>query len=376
MNEDGHVSNPRRGLLAAGLAAAVVGSLGVFSTMNAAAGETPAAPAVVEDPLGPVAPGLLTPPPLLPWGEKPSPVKVGKPGASSEELAASGADIAPNTANEAPQPQAGYYVKGFNAGKRKFRGTRSQNNAAVPPAPPVQADQAPPPKGRNIKFQYAGAYQFGETDGSYANLVIAKPSLDTGEYHTLAEIAVESADQKQTVEVGWTVDRSLNKGDTDPHFFVYHWVDDETSCYNACGWVQYSKNVQPGDIVATGSKRFGIVRSSSAWWINYDSEWIGYFPDTLWDGRYKKAGLVQWFGEVASKSADPCSDMGTGKDAGDDGAARFGTIAMVNGPDVAYTLDVSGKDENGKAIPGTYSAKGLSSTTLRYGGPGATCGDG
>src|SRR4051812_23446774 len=58
MNEEGHVSTPRRGLLAAGLAAAVVGSLGVFSTMNAAADETPAAAAVVEDPLGPVEPGL------------------------------------------------------------------------------------------------------------------------------------------------------------------------------------------------------------------------------------------------------------------------------------------------------------------------------
>jgi len=371
------VSNPRRGLLAAGLAAAVVGSLGVFSTMNAAADETPAAPAVVEDPLGPVSPGLLTPPPLLPSGEKPSPVKVGKAGASSEELAATGADVAPNTANEPEHPQAGYYIKGFNTGKkRKFRGTKRQTTDVVPPAPPVvQADTAPPPKVRNVKFQYAGAYQFAEADGSYANLVVAKPSLNVNEFHTLAEIAVESADQQQTVEVGWTVDRSLNKGDTDPHFFVYHWVDDETSCYNACGWVQYSKNVQPGDILPTGSKRFGIVRSASAWWINYDTEWIGYFPDTLWDGRYKKAGLVQWFGEVASKSADPCSDMGTGRDAGEEGAARFGTIALVNGPDVALTYDVSGKDEYGKAIPGTYSAKGLSPTTLRYGGPGAECAD-
>src|SRR5690348_2926134 len=44
MNEDGHVSNSRRGLLAAGLAAAVVGSMGVVWTLNASAEETPEAP--------------------------------------------------------------------------------------------------------------------------------------------------------------------------------------------------------------------------------------------------------------------------------------------------------------------------------------------
>src|SRR5690349_24964328 len=41
MNEDGHVSNSRRGLLAAGLAAAVVGSMGIVWTLSADAGEMP-----------------------------------------------------------------------------------------------------------------------------------------------------------------------------------------------------------------------------------------------------------------------------------------------------------------------------------------------
>ena len=34
-------------------------------------------------------------------------------------------------------------------------------------------------------------------------------------------------------------------GDEDPHLFVYHWVNRQTSCYNACGFVQYSKTIKP-----------------------------------------------------------------------------------------------------------------------------------
>ncbi|MEV6490420.1 neprosin family prolyl endopeptidase [Actinoplanes sp. NPDC051633] len=345
-----------------------------MSTINAAADEIPDAPAVeasaADATPAPVEAGLLTPPPLLPWGEKPSPVKVGQPGATSEELAAAGADIAPVTKNDPPKPEAGYFIKGSHPSKRKARQSRWKANDVIPPATPLLADN-PPPKLRGAKFQYAGAFQFAEIDGSYANLVISKPELDFNEAHTLGEIALESPDQKQTVEVGWTVDPGLNKKSLEPHFFVYHWVDNETSCYNGCGWVQYSKTVEPGDILPTGSKRFGIVHSGTAWWISYDSEWIGYFPDGLWGNKYKKAGLAQWFGEVASRNPTPCSEMGTGKPAKDDGAARFGTISLVNGPPLSLSMDASGwDDDKQEALPGTYTHEYLGDRTFRYGGPG------
>lgn len=50
---------------------------------------------------------------------------------------------------------------------------------------------------------------------------------------------VQSEDGRHIVEVGWTVDRELN-GDAQPHLFVYHWVDGQATCYNGCGFVQYS----------------------------------------------------------------------------------------------------------------------------------------
>ena len=69
MNEDGHVSISRRGLYAAGLAVAVVGSMGVVSTLNAGAEEVPQSPAPAE------ATDALAPPAELPWGERPERLK-------------------------------------------------------------------------------------------------------------------------------------------------------------------------------------------------------------------------------------------------------------------------------------------------------------
>ena len=43
----------------------------------------------------------------------------------------------------------------------------------------------------------------------------AKPALATSDYHSLAELAVQSADGNHIVEVGWNVDRVVN-GDDDP----------------------------------------------------------------------------------------------------------------------------------------------------------------
>ena len=70
------------------------------------------------------------------------------------------------------------------------------------------------------------------------------------------------------------------------------------------------------------SKQFGIQYFNDAWWIAYDSEWIGYFPGNLWDDKYTESGLIQWFGEVAASSLKPCTEMGTGTDAATTGRGR------------------------------------------------------
>jgi hypothetical protein len=346
------VSISRRGLYAAGLAVAVVGSMGVVSTLNAGAAELPQTPTAG-------APALLTPPAELPWGGQPQPLTMGAPGASSSALAAAGADIAANSVADT-KPVADFAPKGYTSGRGAL--ATSQTDVAPPAPGGVGALAEPVPGLSSVNYFYSSAYQFAETDGSYANLVISKPQLAQEDYHTLAEIAVQSADGRQIVEVGWTVDRAVN-GDDDPHLFVYHWVDRTESCYNGCGFVPYSRIAWPGMTLPLDvSKRFGIQYYNGAWWIAYDTEWLGYFPVSLWGGTFTRSGLVQWFGEVAASNIAPCTDMGNGRSADDPYAARIGSVSLLNGPEPNIAL---------KALSIYYNAQALSTRTMRYGGPGA-----
>jgi neprosin-like protein len=368
MNEDGHVSNSRRGLLAAGLAAAVVGSMGVVWTLNANADETPAAeiPAAAanaSEPVAEEADPALVPPKLLPWGAKPERLKRARNGVSSAAVAAAGADVASADTSGSLVPTAEFAPKGRDD---KAGRPRSKARPIPPSPPPIEGAGVLTAKvdDRPVNFHYAGAGQYGDTDGTWANLNIAKPDLDVNDYHTLAEITVRSADGRQIVEVGWNIDRAVN-GDADPHLFVFYWRDRVPTCYNACGFEMYSKTMKPGDTLPAGTqKRFGIQHSGGAWWIAYDSEWIGAFPDKLWDGTYTRGGRSQWFGEVASPSLTPCTDMGNGLNSPDPNAARVGSISMTNGPEVApVPRDV---------IPG-YSMTFVKDTvrTFRFGGSGS-----
>lgn len=54
--------------------------------------------------------------------------------------------------------------------------------------------------------------------GAVGSFTQHRPYLAPGDYHSLAELAVQTADFRQTIEVGWTVDRGLD-GDDLPHLF-------------------------------------------------------------------------------------------------------------------------------------------------------------
>jgi hypothetical protein len=370
----------------------MVGTLGGFA-LNASAEEIADAPAAAETSAESGAPTtsageeVFTPPPLLPWGEKPKRLKTGPAGATSKQLAAMGADGAPARHTRWKRADS---PKGFVSPRRTLRSTRS----AVPPQPPVVGKAAPPPTPvRNVKFHYSAASQKVASDGAYASIVIAAPDseddenkvkLGLGDNHTLAEIAVQSADERHAVEVGWTIDRSVN-GNDQPHLFVYYWVDNVKTCYNVCGF-QPPPEGMPAPSVSPGSplpankiKKFGIQFSGNAWWIAYESEWIGFFPASLWSGKFNRAGMHQWFGEVASTSLSPCSSMGTGEYASEAGtAARFSNMYLIDGKTsvpASITMDVTSnyidKDGTDKKREGgpAYTGFRQSDRTLRYGGP-------
>jgi hypothetical protein len=364
-NEDEYVSKSRRGLLAAGLAVAVAGSLGIISTMNAGAEETPDAPAASaeapEQADVAVAPDeVSTPPAKLPWGAHPKKLEVGDPDADSDDLAATGADIAAPDSPGDVVPEPEFAPKGYTSDN----GTLKTEKTSVAPVPAgVGRLTEPAASPSSVHFLYGGGSQFVYNTGTYSNMVIGTPDLAPTDYHSLAELAVQSSDGRQIVEVGWNVDRSIN-GNEDPHLFVYHWVDRQESCYNGCGFVPYSTTAVPGLTLPSGvSKQFGIQYFNGAWWIAYDSEWVGYFPGTLWGGDFTHAGLLQWFGEVAAASTTPCTDMGNGLTSSSSSAARVGSIAWL-GTLLPVTTDVD-------ASSSVYPVTKLSERTFRYGGPGA-----
>ena len=369
----------RRGLLAAGLAVVVVGALGVASTLNAGAEQIAGAPdqqpAAATPTSSDDAGDSVTPPALLPWGARPERVRKGRAGVSARTLRSEGFDAASNDTSGAVLPRGRYAPKGDWTKGKSFRNAGTTGAVpAVPPSPePTDSSDKTCVELKQPCFQWDGSQQAAETDGVYVNVTIGKPTLDKNDYHTLGEVAVQSTDTSNAVEVGWTVDRTVN-GDEDPHLFVFHWVGNEGTCYNGCGFVQYSKNLKPGDTLTYGvTKKFGIQYFNGAWWVAFDSEWIGYFPEQLWndqDIKFSRTGWVQVYGEVAGPTLTPCSGMGTGVAADSipgTTAAYMASISYLNGPTVAPLFP---------KVASFYPMVVFSPRTFRYGGPGsqaATC---
>lgn len=226
-----------------------------------------------------------------------------------------------------------------------------------------------------------------KSTGMSGNLRIQKPFLASGDYHSLAEIAVQSADSKQIVEVGWTVDRTTNSACTptpackdDPYIFVGNWVNGVFRGYNSSSpdWVDYASNpVNPGP--ATGSlasvvdlsKQFNIQISGGNWWIGYDLQWLGYFKASAWTGvspAFDGGYLHQAFGEVASSITKPCTDMGSGVlgTATTGIPARLGSLNLLTTP-TAENFVASVQPSTASSV---YAVNALSATTIAYGGPG------
>lgn len=213
-------------------------------------------------------------------------------------------------------------------------------------------------------YAYVDGFQYARASGASVQLPQDDPSLGPNAYHSLVELAVESADRQQVVEVGWMVAAS-RIAKVVPRLFVYHWVDGVGTCYDACGWVGVSHQLRPGMAVTPGrSAEYGIDYARGRWWVSYERHRIGYFPERLWQGTYTRAGLVQAFGEVAAAGASTCTEMGDGAAATDSGAAEVSHFKLL-GTTEPSSVSLSA------SRPAAWDGRQVSPTAFRLGGPGA-----
>lgn len=258
-------------------------------------------------------------------------------------------------------------------------------DAAPKPGPtkvmPTRAGQSVTTLAGTTYFYNVGRQTLTAPDkstGMTGNLRIQKPFLAAADFHSLAEIAVQSANSQQIVEVGFTVDRNINGGSSDPHIFVGSWVNNVFRGYNTSNpdWVDYAPNTAtyPGVNInsAVGvSKQFNIQISGGNWWIGYDLQWLGYFKGSAWSGvtpAFDGGYLHQAFGEVAAASAAPCTDMGSGVlgNATSGIPARLGSLNLLTTP-TAENFVASVQPSSASSV---YAVNQLSATTIAYGGPG------
>jgi hypothetical protein len=183
-------------------------------------------------------------------------------------------------------------------------------------------------------FYWASASDIRADQGGGLTMTIERPSVvgadPIGTGHSLEEMSVQAGPSYDNiVEVGSIV----LSGETDPQLFVYHWVDGVQTCYDGCGYQQYSNTYYPGmDLSAmVGQSVYnGYVYYKGNWWAWFNDQWLGYFPGSLWDGQFQASQQVQWFGEVAATQFPPLTQMGDGLLASDPAAAPMSTLCDVN----------------------------------------------
>jgi len=218
-------------------------------------------------------------------------------------------------------------------------------------------------------YHYVYGYQYATALGGDAYFSQHTPFLSSSDNHTLAETASESSDGRQIVEIGWTVDRGLN-GDSNPHLFVFSWVNGNPNCYNGCGYVQYSNTFRPGQAVAGDGSvyLYAIEYYQGNWWLYSQNQWLGYFPGTLWSNQgvnFSQVGLVQWFGEVSSGGGSG-TQMGNGIYGSNSGSATITNASFITSVTTATAANLSVNATD----PSCYNSGVINTSAFGFGGPG------
>ncbi len=222
---------------------------------------------------------------------------------------------------------------------------------------------------------YYGSAAFSRTaDGGGMTMAIERPTYvgTGGSGHTLDELAVQGGPGNgNIIELGWNVS-SDQYGDTNTHLFVFHWKNWVGTCYDGCGWQQYSGTYFPGmslNNIVGREVYIGYVFYQGNWWAWFDNQWLGYFPGSEWSGAYTRSELLQWFGEVSSSNGiPPRTDMGDGLFPANPSAATNYTLCDVDAR--AWVCWYRDMQSLSATRPADYDISRTGFGRVRYGGPG------
>jgi len=191
----------------------------------------------------------------------------------------------------------------------------------------------------------------------------------TGGGHSLEEMSVQAGKSDgNIVEIGSLV----TYPDPRPRLFVFHWIGWSPTCYDGCGWQQYSGTYYPGMDLSSlvGHQVYnGYVYYKGNWWAWFNDQWLGYFPGSLWNGQFQTSQQVQWFGEVATNNGvPPLTQMGDGLFAANPSAAPMSTLCDVNV--AAWLCFYYDQQSEYQTDPKFYSIAHTGFGAIRLGGPG------
>lgn len=199
------------------------------------------------------------------------------------------------------------------------------------PGSSAELGVSPARTGSTATHQYAKVDQYAANWGGDAVLNLWNPYTqhDSEFSHSQIWVVRGGGSDKQTLESGWQDYPNLYNSH-EPKLFVYSTQDGygSTGCYNGtCGdFVQYSATITPTIGWINHSTRGGpqhIIQlrwqrddTNDNWWLMYGTQWVGYYPGSLFDsaGVKNEAERVSYGGEIVND--DPVNhtrtDMGSG----------------------------------------------------------------
>ncbi|KAI3849395.1 hypothetical protein MKW92_036991 [Papaver armeniacum] len=244
--------------------------------------------------------------------------------------------------------------------------------------------------------EYAIVTPVGDNfQGAQATINIWKPLIEQPEEYSTSQIWIASGDNKEVIETGWEVNKSLYGGE-EPRLFVY-WTADQfnsTGCYNiqCTGFVQTTSKVSLGSGFQNVSIFHGnqyaatfIIfkeKSSGNWWVHVQGVIIGYWPHFLFKQLSLKATRVDFGGQILNTHPNKrhtSTQMGSGhlpSEGGFGTSSQFSRVKVFGGN---YEAKIPERVLMIKTNPSCYGLKlgqaDSSGITFYYGGPGfsSTC---